>query len=235
MNKVEEIFKEAKKTEKKLNSLLKKEYDRISKENADNGLSDYQVFANWCKYETDDMFTTPQKITDGEVSVWASNCWASATHPPKDVEMKEGRFPVKCVSMWYTPYCYMKTGKDVKELYNNAETEKVLYEDHYIKISMLRRNVIPFFHSTQYTHRITKHEYVLYLKLHKHDEKVEKEMEELYKQLKQCPPFSPERKKLANKRQQLYNSLGYWNECFHAKKLKELEVNALYFFNDWHE
>jgi hypothetical protein len=235
MNKIEEIFKDAKKTEKNLNSLLKREFDRISKENEQNGLSDYQVFASWCKYETDDMFTTPQKITDGEVCVWASNNWVAPSRPPKDVEMKEGRFPVKCVSMWYTPYCYMKTGMDVNELYNNAETEKVLYEDFDIKISMVRRNVIPFFHSVQYTHRITKHEYVLYLKRHGHDEEVEKEMEELYKQLKQFPSLSPERMKLSIKRQQLYKSLDYWHECFHADKLKDLEEKALYYFNDWYQ
>jgi hypothetical protein len=60
-------------------------------------------------------------------------------------------------------------------------------------------------------------------------------MEELYKQLKQFPSLSPERMKLPIKRQQLYKSLDYWHECFHADKLKDLEEKALYYFNDWYQ
>lgn len=235
-NKVEKIFKEAKSTERNLNSLLEKEYKKSVENNMKKGLGEYQTFASWTKYETDDMFDNPRKIKDGDLFVWKSNVWVGGNKVPEGVEIKDGRFPVECVSLWYTPHCYMKMGMNVNELYKKSETEKILYEDFDIKISMVRRNVIPFFRSTHYGHRFSKHEYVLYLKLRKNNNKaVERKMQELLDEIKKLPFGCEERKNLSWKRAKLGHKLFYWHECFSAPNLKDLERKALYYFNDWYD
>lgn len=233
-NKVKKIFKEARSNERKLNALLDREYKKSVANNINKGLGEYQTFASWCKYETDDMLGSPRKIKDGDLCVWLSNCWVNSNKVPECVEIKDGRFPVECVSLWYTPYSYMKTGMDVNELYKKSETEKVLYEDSDIKISMVRRNVIPFFHSTHYGHRISRHEYVLYLKRRKNNKRVEERMKTMHEELKKLPLGSEERRKLSHKRITLGEKMNCWHECLNATKLKDLERKALYFFNDWY-
>jgi hypothetical protein len=127
------------------------------------------------------------------------------------------------------------TNIGVDELYKKSETEKVLYEDFDVKISMVRRNVIPNFKSCQYCHKISRHEYVMYLKRKRGNKKVEDKIRAIYDEMKNYPPLSAERKKLADKRHELYKRLYYWHECFHADKLSSLKTKANYYFNDWYE
>ena len=237
MNKVELIFKDARSSERALNKLFEREFRKTVAENAANGLAEFQFFADCSKYEADDMFGTPKKIEDAGHCVWVSDVWASAGNcTPECVEskLKDGRFPVRTVSLWYTLYCYMKTGIDVDELYRKSETEKVLYEDLDVKISMVRRNVIPFFKSVQYCHKISKHEYVLYLKRRKSNKKIERQLDVLRAEAQQYAWGTPERTKLAEKIKKLYAKLSYWHECFHAETLKALETKTKHYFNDWY-
>lgn len=237
MNKVELIFKDARSSERALNKLFEREFLKTVEENAADGLAEFQFFADCSKYETDDMFGTSKKIEDAGHCVWVSDVWASAGNcTPECVEskLKDGRFPVRTVSLWYTPYCYMKTGIDVDELYRKSETEKVLYEDLDVKISMVRRNVIPFFKSVQYCHKISKHEYVLYLKRRKSNKKIERQLDVLRAEAQQYEWGTPERTKLAEKIKKLYAKLSYWHECFHAETLKALETKTKHYFNDWY-
>jgi hypothetical protein len=231
---VETIFKDAASRERKLYKLFKKEKEKAYLQNEKDGLSEYLFFAYCNEYETDDMFGKPQKIEEDGVCVWKSNAWVSSNKMPCDVEVMNGRFPVKCVSLWYTPYHYM-TNIGVDELYKKSETEKILYQDFDVKISMVRRNVIPNFRSVQYCHKIAPHEYVMYLKRKKDNKKVEDKISQLYDEMKKYPPLSPERRKLADKRHKLYESLYYWHECFHADKLSSLKAKANHYFNDWYK
>jgi len=237
MNKVELIFKDARSSERALNKLFEREFRKTVAENAADGLAEFQFFANCSKYETDDMFGTPKKIEDAGHCVWVSDVWASAGNcTPECVEskLKDGRFPVRTVSLWYTPYHYMKTAMNIDELYRKSETEKVLYEDLDVKISMVRRNVIPFFKSVQYCHKISKHEYVLYLKRRKCNKKIEGQLDVLRAEAQQYAWGTPERAKLSEKIKSLFAKLSYWHECFHADTLKAMETKTKYYFNDWY-
>lgn len=231
---VEEIFKDAASKERKLYKLFEKEKANARIQNEKNGLSEYIFFAQCDEYETDDMFGKPRKIEENGVCVWKSNTWVSSNKTPCDVEVRDGRFPVKCVSLWYAPYHYM-TNIGVDELYKKSETEKVLYEDFAVKISMVRRNVIPFFNSVQYCHKISKHEYVLYLRRRKSNKKIEGQLDDLRAEAKQYTWGTPERKKMAEKIMKLSAKLSYWHECFHADKLSALKTKANYYFNDWYK
>lgn len=237
MNKVELIFKDARSSERALNKLFEREFRKTVAENAADGLAEFQFFADCSKYETDDMFGTPKKIEDAGHCVWVSDVWASAgsrTPECAKSKLKDGRFPVRTVSLWYTPYHYMKTAMNIDELYRNSETEKVLYEDFDVKISMVRRNVIPFFKSVQYCHKISKHEYVLYLKRRKSNKKIEGQLDVLRAEAQQYAWGTPERAKLSEKIKKLFAKLSYWHECFHADTLKALETTAKHYFNEWY-
>ena len=239
MDKVELIFKDAISSECALNKLFKREFRKTVAENAADGLAEYQFFADCSKYETDDMFGTPKKIEHSGHCVWVSDVWVWAipgSRIPEIVKskLKDGRFPVRTVSLWYTPYCYMNTGMDVDELYRKSETEKVLYEDFDVKISMVRRNVIPFFKSVQYCHKISKHEYVFYLKRRKSNKKIEGQLDVLRAEAQQYDWGTPERTKLAEKIKKLSAKLSYWHECFHADTLKSLKTTAKHYFNEWY-
>lgn len=232
-NMVGSIFRNASKKERSLNNLFEREKKRVVQLNNDNGLGDYSFFSDCCDYETDDMFTEPQKIEENGVCVWLSNCWVNSNKLPDGVEIRDSRFPVKCVSLWYTPYNYMATSTDIEELYNKSETEKVLYEDFDVKISMVRRNVIPFFKSCQYSHKISKHEYVLYLKRHRTDKIINAQIQCLRDKLKTLQCLNQEKLEILNEIGELNNKLYYWHECFHADSLKRLKIKARYYFNEW--
>lgn len=231
---VEAIFKDAASRERKLYKLFEKEKAKVHLQNEKDGLSEYAFFAQCNEYETDDKFGKPRKIEENGVCVWKSNTWVSSNKTPCGVEVRDGRFPVKCVSLWYAPYHYM-TNIGVDELYKKSETEKVLYEDFDVKISMVRRNIIPNFKSVQYCHKIARHEYVMYLKRKKNNKTIEDKIRAMYDEMKNFPPLSPERKKLAGKRQELNKRLYYWHECFHADKLSSLKTKANHYFNDWYK
>ena len=232
---VDIIFRNASKKEKSLNNLFKREKKKVVQLNNDNGLGNYSFFSDCCNYETDDMFTEPQKIEENGVCVWLSNSWVNSNKMPNGVEIRDNRFPVKCVSLWYTPYKYMATSIDIEELYNKSETEKVLYEDIDVKISMVRRNIIPFFKSYQYCHKISKHEYVLYLKRRKADKIIDEQIQCLKDKLKTLKCHNQEELEILNEIRGLNNKLYYWHECFHADSLKHLKIKAEYYFNDWYK
>ena len=242
MNRLEYVKKEAKKTENALKKLFQETSENVMTENSERGLSDYEFFADVHKNETDDIYGTEQKITrtlknGREISVWTSNVWVNSNVIPESIrsEVRDDRFPVKTVSYWYTPYCYMfKLSCD--DLYEQSEKEKILYEDTEVKVSIIRRNSIPFFNSVQYCSQMSEPEYVFYIKRRRDDNKINQKIEQVNERLKELvgKENSAEKEKLIKKRRDLYNELLYWHECVHADKFNDLFTKAQKYFNDWH-
>ena len=237
---IENVFSSARKTENALMKFFNKHLNEVKAENAKKGLGEYECFAECNKYETDDMYGKPKKIKLGNMCIWESDCWVNSNEMPKNVKVIDYRFPLRCVSLWYTPYNYMKTYLDPNELYRKSETEKVLFKDSDIKISMVRRNVIPFFKSLQYCHKISKHEYVLYLRRDKRTKRfmeIKQKLIELSDKIREliktdldtAKQLRQEYTKLSDEYQKRY----YWHECFSADKLSKLETKAKRYFNEY--
>ena len=73
MNKVELIFKDARSSERALNKLFERKFRKTVKENAADGLAEFQFLADCSKYETRDMFGTPKKKENAGHCVWVSD------------------------------------------------------------------------------------------------------------------------------------------------------------------
>lgn len=241
MDKLEYIKKEARATELAMEKLFQETYKKVMEENAKRGLSKYEFFVECRKKETDDQQGNEQKITlhrkkGCDVYVWTSNVWLNSNVIPESIrsEVIDSRFPVKAVSYWYKPYCYMwKLSHE--ELYEQSEKEKLLYEDDEVKVSIIRRNVIPFFKSSQYCAKMSEPEYVFYVKTRRKDDKIEEKIDQINKRLRELTEKgnSKEKEKLINQKCKLYDKISYWHECVHADKLNDLFKKAKRYFNDW--
>ena len=234
MDKLDLIKKEAKATERKLKKLFKETYDNVYKENISNGLGEYNKFIEFHTQETDDMYDDPVKIERNGVCVWISNCWINSNVIPEGVRVVDNRFPVKACSYWYSPYHYM-TNISVDELYEKSETEKILYTDFDVKVSIIRRNVIPNFKSYQWCHKLSEPEYVFYLMRKRNDPVIEKKIDELTAKIRM---FINQKTKapqeMIDEQRKLYDSLYCWHECVHDDKLDRMFTKARKYFNDWY-
>lgn len=244
------IFKEAQKSEKLLYKLQKEVHEEI-KRSGINGDASY--FWTSEQYETDDLQNGEKCVKKYGHKVWVFNLWVGGDGPEiLKSKMKDGRYPVRNVALWYTPYCYNTRLTEVpmkfsaQELYNKAEKEKVLYEDYYIKVSMVRRNSIPFFKSCQWSHKMAYHEYVMYLKqnLATRKEKEifkdisEKVLENIQKQRNgeiTLEEMEQNNKVLFTKRDKLNKKTQKWVEIFHSDNLRNLFRKAGQVINDWYE
>lgn len=237
-NRVKEFFKEARAEERHLNRLFEEYKQKVIAENKENHLDDFVFFTNCNEYETDDAFGTEKKIVDGKQQVWLSNCWVNSNKMPSNVEIRDNRFAVKCVSYWFTPYTHLtrwNKSLTAEEVFEKAEKEKVLYEDFDVKISMVRRNLIPCMHTCQWSHKISKHEYVMYVRMKKKPTaKQQAKLDELHQKAHETKD-DEERRKILCKIHDINNKLCYWNEVLHNNTLKGLENEALYYFNDWYQ
>lgn len=213
VDRLKEVFKYARKSEKELYKLYKEQIECAKKENEENGLSDWlSKFHGECsEYATRDMFTEPIAVEKGGHKVWLFNLWMNSNNVPESMrgKMRDYRFPIRKAALWYEPDNYGKTGDlALKELSEQAEREKVLYEDCDVKITMLRRNIIPCFHSCQWCHKVSDHEYVFYIKHY-------------------GKPYRAEDGKY-HRDMELY-------ESGHADSLKHLEIKMRRYINDWYE
>lgn len=207
-NKLESVFKAARKSEQTLKRLLNKYAKQAYKENEKNGVASFAYGRT--RYATDDQYSQPIAVEENGHKIWLFNIWMNCNVVPDSVrdKMIDHRFPVKSVAMWYEPFHYGLGHKlSPDELYEQSEKEKVLYEDWDVKITMLRRNVIPFFHSYQYCHKVSQHEYVFYIK-------------------KYGKPYVGENGK-RTRDIKLY-------ECGHADNLKMLQIKMQRYINDWY-
>lgn len=233
-NKLDIIEKAAKKQENKLKKLFKETYEAIKEENIKNGLGDELFFAECAKTETDDCHHGEVKKEKDGVCVWVSNVWVNSNKLPQNVEIIDGRLPVKAVSYWYTPYHYgLNNGMTPERLYEESEKEKILYEDFDIKVSLIRRNVIPFFKSFQYCHKMSKQEYVIYLRREKNDVRqslhdVIMEINTLRRSKENIP------NELIERQNELRNNLYFWHEVVHDDNLNKVFIKAKRYFNDWY-
>lgn len=167
MDKVHEFFLRAKRQERIMKAFFNDIKKNVIECNRQHGLEEYTFFSDCRDLETDDMYEEVEKVENSNgACVWLSNAWVNSNEPPKGVEMRNNRFPVRCVSLWYTPFSHMN-GKPLDEFYEQAEKEKVLYQNWDVKISLIRRNAIPNRHSTQWHHKMSKPEYAMYLKVNK--------------------------------------------------------------------
>lgn len=234
MDRLEEIKKSAKATERKLKKFFKETYEEVREENARNGVGDLQFFSDCSVLETDDRFGGEEKLLKDGLCIWLSTAWVSTNKHYEGVETREGYYPVKAVSYWYTPYHYnLGTKMSCEELYEKCEKEKVLYEGRDIKVSLVRRNVIPLFHSCQYCHKVARPEYVMYLSSIRQDvkdelDKVLSDIFALRKENKEIP------QDLKEKRESLRDKLYVWHEIVHDDNINKLFTKARIYINDWY-
>jgi hypothetical protein len=237
MNKLDIIKKKTVKRKKELDKFFKSEYQKVLQNNIDNGLEKYNFFASCSKDETDSLYGGEQCLEKDGLKIWKSLIWVNGNDIPEGVETIDGRFPIWSVSMWYSPFHY-NNGMSVEELYDRSEKEKILYEDSDIRISWVRRNVIPFFKSVQYCHKMSQPEYIMYIKRQRNDkdaQTIKTKIDQLSEQIREYryknenPPMY-----LIEERKYLTKSLYYWHECVHDDDLNKLFTKAGRYFNDWY-
>lgn len=237
MNKLDIIQKQASKRKRELDKFFKSEQEKVLKENIEKGLGDYNFFAKCNANETDSLYGEETPIENKGFKIWKSFAWVNSNKIPEGVECKDGRFPVSCVSMWYSPYHY-NNGMTVEELYDRSEKEKVLFESYEIKVSWVRRNVIPFFKSVQYCHKMSEPEYIMYIRMERHDkdaQTVRTKIDQLSQQIREYlnnnekPPMY-----LVEERTSLVHSLYYWHECVHDDNMNKMFLKAGKYFNDYY-
>lgn len=155
--------------------------------------------------------------------------------------MRDGRYASPRVAFWYTPYHYMTTHA-MDELYNESETEKILYEDisYGIKISIVRKYIIPRFHSCQWCHKISTPEFslsVLRTDMCREDKEI---FDGLCNELNvlmhdKTGNNAEKRRNLCKRMSEIRNRNYRWHECICEKSLKTLFIQARHYFNDWYE
>ena len=233
-------YEEALATENELKKFFRKQYNAVQKENVANGLGSFLTFAEWHKLETCDKYGTPVPVQCGDNNIWLSTVWVASTNIPKGVELNDGRVPVKAVSMWYTP---RHENIDVLEWFDRAEKEKILFQDTDIKISQIRRNVIPNAHSCQWHHKMSKPEYALFYRYYRPNTKGDlifyETQDNALKKIMLNGTYSKEEARrlsdpiIAAKKKH-YESKIVWLECAHANTLRDLIRVAKQSFNDWY-
>lgn len=245
---LDKIYKACVKSEKELYKLIDEVQTDIMRSGVNNNVSTHLYFP---QYETNDMFGKPRPIKKNGHKVWVFDRWVNSNVIPenKKAEVRDNRYPVRNVALWYTPFAYNTEAnrKQMKytptEFYKEAEKEKVLYEDNDIKVVLLRRNVIPYFHSCQWTHQMADHEYVMYLKREILTEKQTKEINELRKEIHENNKAHNDgntdalklNKPLIDKIAKIRKRATKEFEVFHNTKLKDLFRTANRYFNDWYE
>ena len=249
---LDRILRECKKSEKSLYNLQKEVHAEIAESgfNAD----EQSTFFTQSQYETSDQNGGEKCVERYGHKVWIDDIWVSSNRIPqsKKAMVKNGRYPVKTVALWYTPYTYNTaiTTEPMRltpqELYKRAEKEKVLYEDRYIKVAMVRRNAIPLFRSVQWSHKMAQHEYVMYLKQSIPTKRQAQILKEINNAMKVCSEkyrdgeiskewYNKTQKELLTDRIKWEKKTQKWMEIFHADKLTTLFQKANYIINDWYE
>lgn len=225
------IQRKCKKSENALNKLYKEMLKEVSEYN-DKHKSHFPCRDG--EYETDDSQGTEKKIERDGQCVWVFNTYVNTNAIP------EG----KKVAYWYTPYTYNDNKYSLEEFYKKAETEKVLFVSSEIKVSMVRRHVIPNAHSYQWCPKISHHEYVMYYQVYSPTPRLQKQIkeleEEMIKRREEIKNLSPEdrltiMRPLLDQKRKLYNKQYKWIEVANEKTLSKLFVVAKRYFNDWYE
>lgn len=254
---IKEFFSQARKSEKTLKQMLedaKKKAERVNVR--ERGLTDFGFIMRCHEDETDDQYTHPRAIEKKDddsliivhgaeeqypLKVWMSNVWVNSNKIPESVKDKviDSRYPVRVASMWFTPYTHFTqwNGKQLtlEEFYKKAEKEKVLFFNFEVKISMVRRNAIPNKHSCQWCHKMSKPEYVMYLRREKTlPAKQQKRIEELNNLITSAIMNHENVTDLREERAKLMRKAYYWHEVLSADTLNKLETKARRVFNDWY-
>lgn len=254
---IKDFFSQARKSEKTLKQMLEEAKKKAERVNIrERGLTDYKFWQDCHENETSDQYTHPraieQKADDRLIiihgteecyplKVWLSNVWVNSNNIPESVKDKviDYRYPVRVASMWYTPHTHFTRWNDkqltLDEFYKKAEKEKVLFFDFEVKISMVRRNAIPNKHSCQWCHKMSKPEYVMYLRRRKKlSPKQQKRIEELNSLIHSARINNENITDLRDERAKLMRKSYYWHEVLNAETLNKLEVKARRVFNDWY-
>ena len=253
---IKDFFNQARKSERTLKQMLEDAKKKAEKVNAkERGLTDYDFFMHCSEDETSDQYTTPRaiekKADDRHIiihgieeqyplKVWLSNVWVGSNRIPEGVKDNaiDGRYPIRVASMWYTPHTFFTpwSGKQLTldEFYKKAEKEKVLFFNFEVKISMVRRNAIPNKHSCQWCHKMSKPEYVMYLRREKKlPAKQQKRIDELNSLIHSARINNENITDLIKERAKLMKKSYYWHEVLNAETLNKLETKARQVFNDW--
>lgn len=244
------ILSEAQKSEKLLYKLQKEVQEQIERSGFNR--DEPSTFFSNPTYETSDQHGGEKCVKRYGHKVWIYDCWVSSNRVPESKKglMKDYRYPVRSVALWYTPYnyntdiCREPMRLTPQEMYKKAEKEKTLYEDHNIKVTMLRRNVIPLFHSVQWSHKIAHHEYVMYLKRNVPN----KRQTQILKDIADAMVANSEKfrngeidiehyrqtsKALLQEKVKWERKTEKWMEIFHADTLRTLFAKADHIINDW--
>ena len=254
---IKEFFSQARKSEKTLKQMLedaKKKAERVNVR--ERGLTDYDFFMRGSEYETSDQYTHPRAIEKKDnnrhiivhgteeqypLKVWMSNVWVNSNVIPEGVKDRviDNTYPVRVASMWFTPHTHFTqwSGKQLtlEEFYKKAEKEKVLFFNFEVKISMVRRNAIPNKHSCQWCHKMSKPEYIMYLRREKTlPAKQQKRIEELNDLIYTARLNNEDINNLREERVKLMRKAYYWHEVLSADTLNKLETKARKVFNDWY-
>ena len=234
MNKLEEIKKEVSRKKRNLDKFFGTEYNKVLQDNIKNGLGRFNIFVQWSKDETSSQHGGEEAMESDGLKIWKSNVWVNTTDRFDGIEVIDDRIAIPSISMWYSPFHY-NNEMSIGELYDKSEKEKVLYECCDVKVSWVRRNVIPFFNSVQYCHKMSEPEYIMYIKRKKEDNDVNERIKVLIEEMKgylrngESVPQS-----IIDEKEKLSNSLYYWHECVHGDTIKQLFTRAGKYFNDWY-
>jgi len=240
-NVLDTIQRQCKKSEKALNKLYKEMLKEVSEYNDKHNS---YLFRN-DDYETNDSQGTEKKIERDGQCVWVFNRYVSTNKIPEGAETFKSHYYIsKKVAYWYTPYTYNDNKYSLEEFYKKAETEKVLYEGSEIKVSMVRRHVIPNAHSCQWCPKISRHEYVMYYQVYSPTPRLQKQFKELEEEMRKrreeiknlsseerlaiMRPLLEQHKKLSAKKYK-------WIEVANEKTLSKLFTVAKRYFNDWYK
>lgn len=240
-NVLDSIQRQCKKSENALNKLYKEMLKEVSEYN-DKHNSHFFCDGD---YETSDSQGTEKKIERDGQCVWVSNTYVNTNAIPEGAETFKSHYYIsKKVAYWYTPYTYNDNKYSLEEFYKKAETEKVLYEGSEIKVSMVRRHVIPNAHSYQWCPKISHHEYVMYYQVYSPTPRLQKQIKELDEEIRNrreeiknlsyedrlaiMRPLLDQLKKLSAKKYK-------WIEVANEKTLSKLFVVAKRYFNDWYK
>lgn len=241
-NVLDSIQRQCKKSENALNKLYKEMLKEVSEYNDKHNS---HFFRN-DDYETNDSQGTEKKIERDGQCVWVFNEYVSTNAIPEGAEIADNgyQFISKKVAYWYTPYTYNDNKYSLEEFYKKAETEKVLFVSSEIKVSMVRRHVIPNAHSYQWCPKISHHEYVMYYKIYSPIPRLQKQIKELEEEMKNRRekiknlPYEKRfaiMRPLVNQKMNLCNKQYKWIEVANEKTLSKLFAVAKRYFNDWYK
>ena len=236
------IQRKCKKSENALNKLYKEMLKEVSEYN-DKHKSHFLCRNG--EYETNDSQGTEKKIERDGQCVWVFNEYVNTNVIPEGAETFKGHYYIsKRVAYWYTPYTYNDNKYSLEEFYKKAETEKVLFVSSEIKVSMVRRHVIPNAHSYQWCPKISRHEYVMYYQIYSPTPRLQKQFKELEEEMRkrreEIKNLSSEdrlaiMRPLLDQKRKLYNKQYKWIEVANEKTLSKLFAVAKRYFNDWYK